>query len=1210
MPLGLECLYDDSRGAAREEYLVDVVAVHDVHQDSLETWTHQTSGINWLRDLLPQDIRLGRVLSYGFHSSASALLADDGPETIQRMAESFVQELRADRQFAGTLRRPIVFVCHGMGGVLVKKSLIYASTRTAPKVAHLWDHYVSTVAILFFGTPHRDVDKPSWLEYEATFESTRHRVGSLFRPGAGKGDSQTPRLVDNDFAPLVKQFHLFFFWEQLPTRLGSRSAFLVDHQSAAPKLDNTEAAGIHAAHPDMCKFSSRASSDYRTVIAALLTYCEKAPGIISRRWRQAEGALKQLRLGEAEEIGGFGFDVHLEQPYRSQDIRSRGDTIPFHIPEETSPTFVGREDMLRTLRSAFFPGDRPTTRRGRKSFVVFGMGGSGKTELCSKFATDNKTEYTAVFTIRAASPETVKESYCSIGQLSGLEPTESAGRHVLSQLKEPWLLIIDNADDRSMKLARLFPAGGSAHILITTRVRDFSQEGTLGSFELKGLKEPEALQLLLTKADIQRPWDSSTTKTARLIAKALGYLALALIQAGTCVYRGVCELGGYLEIHSVAKRRQRKQAARSQNDSVSSVIEVVYSTFDVSLGVLEKHESVESQDATELLKIMAFFNFEFIPLDVFTRAVSNRDNDPSSKNSASWASSLANGLLRRLEPPTPLPGFLKAKDREVGTQRLKFALAELQSLSFVRLDGKYISLHPLIHSWARDSLTTTQSPLWASIALHTIIRSISLPPISNTKDDGEFHRDILPHLETCLAVTGNPISPDQRAVGKFRLRVSMFLQPTLLIIIRDQVRMHAKFGWVFAERGHFDKAADHLRIVREMLVKLVGEEDEKTMNATLGLAGVLWGLGRLEEGINLGRSVVETRTRIYGPRDERTLSAMNKLGQSYWLNGQYREALELQETTSERMKEVLGESHPNTLEALDGLGVTLGAWHRFQESRDVHQFVLAARLRSLGPTHLDTLTTKCNLAMALLDLDLADEAEAAMTEVYTQRQIQLGKEHPWTLWALSYLCKIHIHRGQLATAEALLTWGIAAATRSLGPNHLGVLMGRGQLALIYAMTNRLALAEQLSSDTVPRVERERGGAHPDYVYALWRLARLQVLRGARARAAETCDLGLRRAAMRISTDHPLARQLQRLRDGLRDPGATTDALLALCEREAGVGTPLIGSGAGVRDDDKKTSLRFGSPQFQEKRRWDVASRRTRGSFDDGSLRLSGKMASW
>jgi len=318
------------------------------------------------------------------------------------MAESLVQELRANRQFAGSLKRPIIFVCHGIGGVLVKKSLIYSSTRTAPKVSHLWDQFVSTFAIIFFGTPHGRIVKSNWLDFEASMSSSLTRRSSSFssirrltrRLEDGDTDPQMPRLVDMDFAPLVKQFHMFYLWEELPTRLGDRWEFLVDAQSAAPSMDNTESAGIHATHSQMAKFQSRESSDYRTVIAALSSFSEKAPTVISNRWKQADMALIQLRIGEVREIGGFAFDVHLEKPVQDHEIKAQRH---FHLPEDITSTYIGREDILATLRASFFPGGSPVSKAGQKSFVVFGMGGCGKTELCSKFASDNKHEYERPF---------------------------------------------------------------------------------------------------------------------------------------------------------------------------------------------------------------------------------------------------------------------------------------------------------------------------------------------------------------------------------------------------------------------------------------------------------------------------------------------------------------------------------------------------------------------------------------------------------------------------------------------------------------------------------------------------------------------------------------------------------------------------------------------------------------------------------------------
>lgn len=336
---------------------------------------------------------MGRVVAYGYQSSVASFFAHDSTERIQRMAESLVQELRANRHFAGTLRRPIIFICHGLGGVIVKKSLVYSSTRTAPKVAHLWDQFVSTFAILFFGTPHGPSNKSNWLTLEKQKAGKRQ---SILRPGVTSARSsesaiQVSQAVDIDFSPHLKQFHMFFFWEQMPTDLGTHFDFIVSSDLAVPNLDNTETSGIHATHSGMVKFRSREKSDYRTVIAALQNYCEKAPRIISHRWNQAESALRQTRAGELWELGGFGFDVHLEEPYQhervlGEQVHHEPQIRHFYPPQSTAAHFVGREDKLELLHKAFFPTEPKESARERKSFAIFGMGGSGKTELCSRYA--------------------------------------------------------------------------------------------------------------------------------------------------------------------------------------------------------------------------------------------------------------------------------------------------------------------------------------------------------------------------------------------------------------------------------------------------------------------------------------------------------------------------------------------------------------------------------------------------------------------------------------------------------------------------------------------------------------------------------------------------------------------------------------------------------------------------------------------------------
>jgi hypothetical protein len=426
--------------------------------------------------------------------------------------------------------------------------------------------------------------------------------------------------------------------------------------------------------------------------------------------------------------------------------------------------------------------------------------------------------YWAVFTIHAASEETAKNSFTNIGKLGGLEDTENAGKYWLSQLEEPWLLIIDNADNPSLDLPSLFPDDDSGTILITTRNPDFRSAGNAGSIEFKGLKEGEALRLLLKQADVPRPWDPSTEAAGNEITRTLGYLALALIQAGTSIYRKICDLKDYLNFHKYY-RNQRRAGQHSAAEYADD--DVVYCAFDFSIGYLQGKNTVVSQDAMELLNIVGFYHFEHIPVGLFTRAVDNRLKRlaPSTKQHVSTR--LLDAIFTRLQPPPTLPKFLRQNRETLHPYRVRRALHELYSLSLISYDGKdgSFSLHPLVHAWATDRLDQRGKALWAQIALNTLTEAILLPPEDAGESHGQFRKDLLPHLDACLAACPIKINDYQTRLGRVQLFSARFFQQTMLHVIRDQTLNAAKCGYVYAERGRFEEATAYLSMVKNTLVQ-------------------------------------------------------------------------------------------------------------------------------------------------------------------------------------------------------------------------------------------------------------------------------------------------------------------------------------------------------------------------------------------------------
>ena len=649
--------------------------------------------------------------------------------------------------------------------------------------------------------------------------------------------------------------------------------------------------------------------------------------------------------------------------------------------------------------------------------------------------------------------------------------------------------------------------------------------------------------LLLRAADTPRPWSASVEAAGKKITDTLGRLALAIVQAGALIMQRICEIQDYLDFYDAfrSKLGSRRSSENPRNDDQLTI----FATWEHSLNSLESRRTESCSDATQLLSTVAFFHFDHIRVDIFTRALDNRLSSLQDPERPSALERCCRFISARLQPPPILPNFLKQESSRKDPFRVRRALHELRSFSLISYDGQddSFSLHPVVHSWARDRLDGRKKTIWSQVALNVLAESIQLPPNDVGEKHEDFRRDILVHLDLCLKIRTLEIMDYGAVFGGYKLPLALLLQHSWLFVFRDQVTTAAKCGYVFLERGRFDEAAKIFSMVKEALLQSRGEKDQKTMTVMLALSMTFWGLGRLEEGLALQKKVLNTRTQIYGPDHPDTLSAMDHLGKSYWLNGEYNEALEIQTLAVQRTKAKLSPTHESTLNAMDNLGVTYGSWRRYRESKDIHRKVLASRKKSPGPTHMDTIATMNNLAMALMDLGDLKQAQDLMREVYERRKAKLGREHPWTLWALCNLAKVKSELGLLDEAEDMLTGGIAAAKRSLGEDHLGVLMGVGELARVYARQRRLDESERLTTGMLQRLDESRGSSHPDTVYALSKLAQLYEMQNRIDKAVETCTLARERAEVRLTMKHPLSRdivsQLERLKK-LRQPDASTE----------------------------------------------------------------------
>lgn len=232
----------------------------------------------WPGKILSQDREDIRVLTYGYDSKVTkGFVAPSSKNGIFQHGNSLCRALSRVRNDCSD--RPIIFVTHSLGGLVVKQALIEARKQTDDHSLH--NVYSRAHATIFFGTPHRGSNLASWglilsaIAQAVQIDANRAILRDL-DPTSGSSKLEELRL---DFDDILRdkgrtiELRVFSFQEEQGISgvklLGGK---VVPNESSS--LDSRRYGNdtIPANHMDMGRFSDNNDEGYDKFLNVLEKY--------------------------------------------------------------------------------------------------------------------------------------------------------------------------------------------------------------------------------------------------------------------------------------------------------------------------------------------------------------------------------------------------------------------------------------------------------------------------------------------------------------------------------------------------------------------------------------------------------------------------------------------------------------------------------------------------------------------------------------------------------------------------------------------------------------------------------------------------------------------------------------------------------------------------------------------------------------------------
>ncbi|MGW1790650.1 tetratricopeptide repeat protein [Streptomyces tubercidicus] len=651
-----------------------------------------------------------------------------------------------------------------------------------------------------------------------------------------------------------------------------------------------------------------------------------------------------------------------------------------------------RADVLERLRAGVVEGG------DGQAFVLHGMGGCGKTAVaCAFFQFATEVGGRVGLWVNASDRASLRSGMLAVaadrgatdGELlaarNGLRPGADVVWEHLDRSAEPWLLVLDNADDpeilRDGSWLRTSPRG----IVVVTTRRAAARWWPGAELQHIGvLPREDAARVLCDLAP-----QSGTFKQAAEIADRLGRLPLALTLAGGFLSHQVLDPWTMDAYRRHLEEGEPVELIDQGADLLSDVDprHLVGRTWQLTLDAFEARGLPE---AVTLLRLLARFAPEPLPLSLLNRPE-------------------ISGVLPRARTETALRALLDQ------------SLTELVSVGVRCVQSHGVLLDSVASATPSDCLTRLNSTACRLL-------DAAVPQLPDAGPEDPQLRLLSPHaiallqraatpatladvvgiatrLATALHRTGDYLSAWETAHGAVALS-EQTLGPEHRLVLAARSRA----GRALFRLGKYAEAEPLLRQVRSEQERLFGAHDPDTLDSGHGLQLVLGNRGRKEEALSLLQATIAGRQSALGPAHPLTLRSQASLLAMLPAAELEREGNAALLSLPAECERHLGPDHTVTLGARHNHAWALYVLGHFEEADEEIRLAAETYERRFGPDYPIALSAQQLYARIQDKLGRFEAAVSLMNDVVERRTNSLGADHPFTAASRKVLAELKENR--------------------------------------------------------------------------------------------------------------------------------------------------------------------------------------------------------